>query len=86
VTRKQLSEAEKAQTPLQEELTDCAPTVTALEALARTIELCHKLNPRDATAALRDYFQWKLAGMSDDALRETRARIAELEGKLTGSS
>lgn len=82
MARKPQSEAEKAQTPLQEELAGYEPTVYALSTCVGHIELYHKLSRRDAICALRDYFQWLLAAEGDKALAETRARIAELEGKL----
>ena len=82
--RKQQTEAEKAQTPLQEELAGYAPTVKALETCVGAIELYHNLSHRDAICALRDYFQWLLAAEVDKSLKETRQRIQELEGKLEG--
>lgn len=66
--RKQQTEAEKAQTPLQEELAGYAPTVSALETVVGCIETYHKLSHRDAICALRDYFQWLLAAEADKAL------------------
>jgi predicted acyl esterase len=80
--RKQQTEAEKAQTPLQEELTGFAPTVEALETCVGAIELYHKLSHRDAICALRDYFQWLLAAEADKSLAESQERIRELESKL----
>jgi hypothetical protein len=82
MARKLQSEAEKAQTPLQEELAASRPTVATLHATIITIQEIHDLSHRDAICALRDYFQWLLAAESDKALAETRERIKELAGKL----
>jgi hypothetical protein len=82
--RKQPTEAEKAQTPLQEELAGYAPTVKSLATCIDAIELYHKMSHRDAICALRDYFQWLLAAEADKSLEETWQRITELESKLKG--
>jgi predicted acyl esterase len=80
--RKQQTEAEKAQTLLQEELAGYAPTVKALETCVGAIKLYHKLSHRDAICALRDYFQWLLAAESDKAMAESQERVRELKSKL----
>jgi hypothetical protein len=82
--RKQPSQAELAQTPLQEELAGYDQTVKSLGTCVGAIELYHKLSHRDAICALRDYFQWLLAAESDKALEETQNRVKELESKLKG--
>jgi hypothetical protein len=76
------TEAEKAQTPLQEELAGHEQTVKSLTTCVGAIELFHKLSHREAICALRDYFQWLLAAEADKSLEETRQRIKELESKL----
>jgi Ni,Fe-hydrogenase I cytochrome b subunit len=80
--RKQQTEAEKAQTPLQEELAGYVPSVAAMGIVLGSIELYHKLSHREAICALRDYFQWLLAAESDKALAESWERVRELESKL----
>jgi len=85
VPRKQPTEAEKAQTPLQEELAGHEQTVKSLATCCiGAIELYHKLKHREAICALRDYFQWLLAAEADKSLEEARQRITELESKLKG--
>ena len=84
MARKQLTEAEKAQTPLQEELAGDAMAAQAIHTALDKIERWHKLSHRDAICALRDYFQWLLAAESDKALEETQNRVKELESKLKG--
>jgi predicted acyl esterase len=80
--RKQPTQAEMAQTPLQEELAGWPPTVRAINTLIDEVEGRNKLSHRDAIFALRDYFQWLLAAESDKAMEETRNRVKELEEKL----
>jgi hypothetical protein len=82
VPRKQQTEAEKAQTPLQEDLAEQLSTVREVDSLIDIVEGCHKLSHRDTICALRDYFQWLLAAECDKALAETRNRIKELESNL----
>jgi hypothetical protein len=53
--RKQQTQAEKAQTPLQEELAGEPGTVQALNTTVNAIVLYHKLSHREAICALRDY-------------------------------
>ena len=67
--RKQPTEAEKAQTPLQEELAGHEQTVKSLATCIGAIELYHKLKHREAICALRDYFQWLLAAGQESRIR-----------------
>ena len=80
--KKQLSEAEKAQTPLSEELAAHPQTPKSLATVIEAIMLYHKLDRRSAVCALRDYFQVEVAKCIDEQVAETQERIRELEGRL----
>jgi hypothetical protein len=80
--RKQQTEAEKAQTPLQEELARFPHSVEVIDAVVFQIKLQHQLSRYDALAALRDYFQWLLAAEVDKSLAETQERLEEMKRKL----
>ena len=82
MARKRLTEAEKARTPLQEELAKQLSTRREIDSLVDDVERWHKLSHQEAICALRDYFQWLLAAEADKSLEETRQRITELESKL----
>lgn len=76
------TQAQLAQTPLQEELAANGETVRIIDSLVEDVRLYHALTYREAICALRDYFQWKLAAEQDKAFADTQARIAELEKEL----
>jgi len=84
--RKQLTEAQKAETPFtdliledaNEELGVCHDVAMILERL----RVRYKLSNREACCALRDYAQLLIARHMDAAQAETQARIKELEAKL----
>jgi hypothetical protein len=82
--RKQQTEAEKAQTPLQEQLIRCATTCQAISIVLDKVEQWNKLSHQDAICALRDYFQWLLAAESDKALAEIQQRVTDTPNVWVG--
>ena len=86
MARKQMTEAEKAQTEFSDLITESSDEDLSIAldiscVLERLQTRC-KLNERIAIVALRDYCQVLLGRLFDADFKATQDRIAELQSKL----
>ena len=84
MTRKTLTEEQKAQTEFTDLVVADYSTVEYITATLKAIGSRLNLNPRESAIALRDYSQMMVGRYMDTARVETEERIAELQKKLKG--
>lgn len=82
LTRKRLTEEEKAKTELSEQLASHPQTPKSLETVINAVMLYHQMDHQTAVCALRDYFQVEvarhmdlMAARLDDEVRQLREGV-----------
>ena len=84
MARKMVSNAEEAldRWPYAADVKEQGKAVVAFLDAVDAFRQILNLDEREATAAIRDYAQYRLAVFSDERLAENQARLADLEARL----